>query len=323
MKQLLFINYDTYNNKINYILGVWTQVYKENVLEAFLNGETTKTTENSPEKGKSNSLSGPLINDYKEYHTDCTVRFVVKMSSKQYQTAIDQGGLHKFFKIQKTISLNNMVLFDSKGVLKRYDSPLEILKEFYQVRYYYYEKRKEYLESMLGSESAKLDNLARFILEKIEGKIKVENLRKADLIQLLIEKGYKSDPIRRWKEKVAKEKGYLHDENNEANNNETETDNETKDDFNYLLSMPLWNLTLEKKEEILKQQKEKTRQLKNLREKTIEQLWLDDLNEFTTELDKFEIKEKEDSESTGKKSTEKKQKAGFNVNSFLKRKMFR
>ena len=83
--------------------------------------------------------------------------------------------------------------------------------------------------------------------------------------------------------------------------------------------MPLWNLTLEKKEEILKQQKEKTRLLKNLREKSIEQLWLDDLNEFTTELDKFEIKEKEDSESTGKKSNEKKQKAGFNVNSFLKR----
>ena len=104
---------------------------------------------------------------------------------------------------------------------------------------------------------------------------------------------------------------------------ETETDNETKDDFNYLLSMPLWNLTLEKKEEILKQQKEKTRLLKNLREKSIEQLWLDDLNEFTTELDKFEIKEKEDSESTGKKSNEKKQKAGFNVNSFLKTVVFK
>ncbi len=300
-------------------LGVWTQVYKENVLEAFLNGEATKTNENSPEKGKSNSSPGPLINDYKEYHTDCTVRFVVKMSSKQYHTAIEQGGLHKFFKIQKTLSLNNMVLFDSKGVLKRYDSPLEILKEFYQVRYHYYEKRKEYLESMLGSESAKLDNLARFILEKIEGKIKVENLKKADLIKLLIEKGYDSDPIRRWKEKVVKEKGYLHDETNEANNNDAEVENETKDDFNYLLSMPLWNLTLEKKEEILKQQKEKTKQLKNLREKTIEQLWLDDLNEFKTELEKFEIKEKEDSESTGKKSTEKKQKAGFNVNAFLKR----
>jgi DNA topoisomerase-2 len=241
------------------------------------------------------------------------------MSSKQYHTAIEQGGLHKFFKIQKTLSLNNMVLFDSKGVLKRYDSPLEILKEFYQVRYHYYEKRKEYLESMLGSESAKLDNLARFILEKIEGKIKVENLKKADLIKLLIEKGYDSDPIRRWKEKVVKEKGYLHDETNEANNNDAEVENETKDDFNYLLSMPLWNLTLEKKEEILKQQKEKTKQLKNLREKTIEQLWLDDLNEFKTELEKFEIKEKEDSESTGKKSTEKKQKAGFNVNAFLKR----
>ena len=137
-------------------VGVWTQVYKESILETMLNGG------DKPEPAGPNAGPfQPLITDYKEYHTDCTVRFVVKMSDKQFKHAMDQGGLHKFFKLQKTISINNMVLFDSKGCLRRYDSPLDILTEFYGVRLSYYAKRKEYLENMLGAECAKLDNVAR------------------------------------------------------------------------------------------------------------------------------------------------------------------
>lgn len=167
-------------------VGTWTQVYKEQVLEVMLHGPDT------PASSANKAPFVQQINDYKEYHTECTVRFVVKMSSKQFQYANDQGGLHKFFKLQRTISLNNMVLFDSKGCLRRYESPLEILKEFYGMRSQYYVKRKAYIVDMLGAESGKLDNIARFIVEKIEGKIKVENLRKKDLISLLAEKGYDS-----------------------------------------------------------------------------------------------------------------------------------
>ena len=52
----------------------------------------------------------------------------------------------------------------------------------------------------------------------------------------------------------------------------------SKNDYNYLLSMPLWNLTLEKKEEILRQQREKSQELNNIKVKTPDQLWLDDLD---------------------------------------------
>lgn len=243
---IVFDENETSRNKSDYTIeiselpiGVWTQAYKESVLEFYLHGNETN--------GKSVQFN-PLISDYKEYHTDCTVRFIVKMSSKQYQHAMDQGGLHKFFKLQKTISLNNMVLFDSKGCLKRYESPIEILKEFYQVRLGFYAKRKEYLENMLGAESAKLNNIARFILEKIEGKIKVENLKKNDIIKLLAQKGYQSDPVRKWKEKITKEKGYLHESSSQTTEqNETDLSETDTQDFNYLLSMPIWNLTLEKK----------------------------------------------------------------------------
>ena len=81
----------------------------------------------------------------------------------------EEQGLHKVFKLQTTMSTNSMVLFDPKGCIKRYSSIAEILKEFYEVRLEFYNRRKDYMEGMLAAESLKLDNIARFICEKIDG----------------------------------------------------------------------------------------------------------------------------------------------------------
>ena len=65
------------------------------------------------------------------------------------------------------------VLFDHNGCIKRYNSAEDILREFYDVRMDLYTKRKAYLEGMLAAESLKMDNIARFIMEKIEGTVVV------------------------------------------------------------------------------------------------------------------------------------------------------
>jgi DNA topoisomerase-2 len=46
--------------------------------------------------------------DYKEYNTDTTVRFVVTMNPEKLRAA-EEEGLHKFFKLQTTVSLSSMV----------------------------------------------------------------------------------------------------------------------------------------------------------------------------------------------------------------------
>lgn len=51
-----------------------------------------------------------LINDYKEYHTDATVKFMVKMSEEKLAQA-EAVGLHKVFKLQTTLTCNSMVGF--------------------------------------------------------------------------------------------------------------------------------------------------------------------------------------------------------------------
>ena len=48
---------------------------------------------------------------------------------------------------------------------------MEILREFYDVRLDIYYKRKEWLVSKLEAEAARLSNQARFIMEKIDGKL--------------------------------------------------------------------------------------------------------------------------------------------------------
>lgn len=59
------------------------------------------------------------------------------------------------------------------GCLKRYDSVQDILKEFFELRLHYCKLRKDWLQGSLGAEAAKLSNQARFVLEKIEGKISI------------------------------------------------------------------------------------------------------------------------------------------------------
>uniref|UniRef100_A0A3B4Z181 DNA topoisomerase 2 n=1 Tax=Seriola lalandi dorsalis TaxID=1841481 RepID=A0A3B4Z181_SERLL len=250
----------------------WTQTYKENVLEPMLNG-----TEKVP----------PLITDYKEYHTDTTVRFVVKMTEEKLREA-EAAGLHKVFKLQSPLTCNSMVLFDHVGSLKKYESVQDILRDFFELRMRYYVLRKDWLVGMLGAESAKLTNQARFILEKIEGTLVIENKPKKELIRMLQSMGYDSDPVKAWKQ--AQEKEEMEEQEEEEG---TEKEDTSGPDYNYLLSMPMWFLTKEKKEELCKQRDTKMTELNTLKKKNPEDLWREDLAAFSEELECTEAKEKE------------------------------
>ncbi|XP_078520094.1 DNA topoisomerase 2-beta isoform X2 [Lissotriton helveticus] len=254
----------------------WTQVYKEQVLEPMLNG-----TEKTP----------ALITDYKEYHTDTTVKFVVKMTEEKLAQA-EAAGLHKVFKLQTSLTCNSMVLFDHMGCLKKYETVQDILKEFFDLRLQYYSLRKDWLVGMLGAEVAKLSNQARFILEKIQGKITIENKSKRDLIQMLVQKGFESDPVKAWKE--AQEKAAEDDDVQIADDSSSDSGSISGPDFNYILNMSLWCLTKEKIDDLVKQRDSKAKELNDLKRKSSSDLWKEDLAAFVEELDKVENQEKED-----------------------------
>ena len=81
---------------------------------------------------------------------------------------------------------------------------MEIMKEFFDLRLTMYGKRKRYMEGTLGAEAAKLSNQARFIIEKCDGTLKVENKKKKIMIEELAKRGYDSDPVKAWKKSQVK-----------------------------------------------------------------------------------------------------------------------
>ena len=282
-------------------IGTWTQAYKENVLEAMLHP-------------KRNDIA-PTILDYKEYHTDTTVRFVVKLSAAQF-AKFSESGLHKNFRLQETFKLTNMVLFDHNGILRRYKTPEEICQEFFSVRLTMYVKRKEYMVGSLQSQCSKLDNVAIFIKEKIENIISVENKKISAVVEMLIERKYDRDPEKVWKEEAKKRFAVDLQTNSASDNsdsqqkqddNENENDGDDDDDeeskpskpttatttnkvdttyYDYLINMSLRNLTKERRKEILREQQEKHEKLEALLCKSPEDLYDDDLNNFEIEYHK-------------------------------------
>lgn len=55
-------------------------------------------------------------------------------------------------------------------------------------------------------------------------------------------------------------------------------------DYDYLLGMAMWNLTKEKKDELLKKEQEKIHELKIMQKKTPKDIWLYDLDFLLEEV---------------------------------------
>lgn len=96
-------------------------------------------------------LKNDEIDDFKEYHKDNSVSFVIKGANlRQFEQA--EGGITKKFKLTTSVSLNNFVLFDSKQRIKRYATEVEILEEFFPIRLELYAKRKQHILGVLRAE---------------------------------------------------------------------------------------------------------------------------------------------------------------------------
>jgi DNA topoisomerase-2 len=54
-----------------------------------------------------------------------------------------------------------MVLFDHNGCMRKYEDELAIMREFFDLRLEFYNKRKKYLEGILEAEALRLSNQAR------------------------------------------------------------------------------------------------------------------------------------------------------------------
>ncbi|EFC50179.1 DNA topoisomerase II [Naegleria gruberi] len=234
-------------------------------------------------------MEAQQVDDFRENHTDVTVSFTVKMTDKQMKDAED-AGLYDYFKLFKKFSTSNMVLFSEEGGIKEYETVLDILKEFYPIRLKFYGKRKEYMLEKMKKELEILSNKVRFIMEVINETIQVKKRKKADLLKELKTKKYSSFP----KEKKIAAAGDIQNEEEEEEEDEEKDVADLTDGYNYLLSMPLWSLTVEKVKKLEKEKEEKVKEVEQLENTKPETMWLSELDEFLEKLDSYEQKEQKE-----------------------------
>lgn len=220
-------------------IRVWTQTYKE-LLEAWVAG-----TEKTPALVKVRLLNWSAqldcaltlrrSQDYKEYHSDTTVHFIISLTDKGKE-AIEKEGLEKAFKMTSKLNTSNMVCFDPAGKIKKYTTPEQILDDFYDIRLEHYHKRKEFLLNELTNAHDKLSNQARFIQMIISRELVISNRKRADIVAELRKKDFRPFPRSR-KAHVAADPN--------ADDDEDEVEG-ADSDYDYLLSMALYSLTAEK-----------------------------------------------------------------------------
>lgn len=254
-------------------LKKWTQDYKQ-FLETMITGG-----EKQP----------PEIKDFKENHTESTVRFtIVAEKDKLDAFEKDKTGLMGKFKLNSSLSTTNMNLFDPEKRIVKYASPEDIMTEFFQVRLDFYVKRKVMLVAKLEREQRMLSNKARFVEEVCSGALVVNNRKRKELLSDLQNRGYEtflSDPKKKGPSDPSEE-----DDGDKSDSEDEElSDSDLGKGYEYLLGMKIWSLTYEKAEAIRAQLAEKTAELETLKATSPEQLWHNDLDAVEAALDQRDI----------------------------------
>lgn len=161
------------------------------------------------------------------------------------------------------------------------------MKNHFKVRKEKYFERHALLISKYVAEASRASNRARFIMETILKQISIMDLKKKAAIDLLAKKEFDSDPVKAWAAKMKRERGI------EVGEESVEEITEPGRDFDYILNMPIFSFTKERKEALLKERDDLNQLVKKLKEKTPLDLWRDDLEQFSQVLDEVEKEEKE------------------------------
>jgi DNA topoisomerase-2 len=184
-------------------------------------------------------------------------------------------------KLEKTISTNNMHLYNTNGVITKYGTANDILDAYYEYRLQFYDTRKENMIKILNQAWKILDNKCRFIRKVIKSQIKVFRQKIAFVREQLEEQGFDKFDLNK----------------------------SGKESYDYLTSLPVYNFTEEKIIELKELRDLKKDELDELEETSIQELWYEDLD-FVSQLNVEYNKtlEKERSQESSKTSDSKKKK---------------
>jgi len=202
-----------------------------------------------------------VLKNYESNYTHCKVDFTLQfMNSSVVDDLVVEGedGVTKFdtmFKLvsPKLLGTSNMYLFNENGQITKYNTATDIIKAFYVIRLDAYQRRKDYLLQKLAHDIEVMKNKIRFIKSIINKELDVSVFKKSELESYLDEKEYMK----------------------------------VDDAFDYLIRMPIYNMTKDKVEELDADIIDKEKGYQDLSSKKVEDMWRDELEEFEIAYDKY------------------------------------
>lgn len=193
------------------------------------------------------------------------VSFTITFKSSELKNLIKNkgdGGLREFLKLDSTISLSNLHLYDANGIIKKYDCPEEILEEFFATRYKIYQKRIDYMIAELKNDFDLINFKIKYIKYIIDETIQIKNVTTKSVLDKLEELKFPK----------------LH-----TNHTAPEADRS----YNYLTSMVMLSLTSDKIKELEDELARRQYEYEDYLNTSIEDRWTRELKEFEKAYDKW------------------------------------
>jgi DNA topoisomerase-2 len=180
------------------------------------------------------------------YDDNCkdNIDYTIKFTRSDLEK-LDDEKLIKLLKLEES-STEIYSTLDEKGKLMIFESTEEIIKYFVNFRLAYYDVRKKHLLDKMNRELKILSNRGRFIKAILDGKLKVNNVPKSEIIGGIEVMGL--DLI--------------------------------DDSYDYLLRMPIYSLTKEVFEKLKQDFLEKKAEIKVMEETDPKDMYVGDLNEL-------------------------------------------
>jgi DNA topoisomerase-2 len=263
-------------------IGMSTQKFKELI---------DKLQNDRDDEGKKIT---PIIKESKDNSTESVIYFTIIFSNGKLrefeETELEHGcnGLEKLLKLFTTETTTNMNLFNADDKLVKYENIPDIIDDYYLTRLQHYHLRKNNLINKLEQDIKILRNKSRYIQEILNDTI---DLRRKNELQV----------------------------NSMLEDCEYET---IGDNYNYLTDMKMSSVCNENVNHLNNKYAEKEAELLNLKNTTIENMWLNELQLLEIEYDRHirerkeendEEPEEQDKKEQDKKKQNKKKAVGGNV----------
>lgn len=242
-----------YNGPVESVVGT-NQYIMRGVYEV-LNTTTVKITELPPSmtfqkyEVHLNTLQDRGIIVSYDDNSSNGINYTLKFARATLADLIGKGRLDQTLKMIET-ETENLTCLNEKGKLAIFEDITQVVDYFVNFRLSFYDKRKAFLIKKYGEELIYLSNRAKFIKLIIDGKLKVNNVPRKEIILYL----------------------------------QTADFDEVNGSYNYLLNMPIHSLTKETYEQLLKEVADIKSLLVDIKKKDPTEMYREDLFELKKNL---------------------------------------